>query len=145
MPCSYVRHDVCERLPFSDRDFRCVHVDGSLPLVGLGRYGDRLDSDCLVNLVAELGRVMKPDADLLVSMCLGKNVLNFNNGWFFDMPTIESLFADWTVIDHLVDRKSSPDGDSLAATQRFSKQTSVDDIRFGDYRVVFLHLRRRAV
>ena len=116
----------------------------SLPLVGLARYGDRLDPDCMVNLIAELGRVMKADGELLVSLCLGPNILNFNNGWFFDFPTIERLFAGWRVVDRLVDRKSSPYGDAVEPEQRFSADVSVEDIAPGDYRVVFLQLRRAA-
>jgi SAM-dependent methyltransferase len=141
---TYVRHDVADRLPFPEHSFDVFTSMVSLPLVGLARYGDRLDPDCLVNLVTELGRVVKSDGELLVSMCLGKNVLNFNNGWFFDMPTIERLFEGWSVVDRLVDQKSSPYGDAVVPSQRFSTDTSVDRIRLGDYRVVFLHLRRHS-
>ena len=103
----YVRHDVADGLPFPDASFDVFSSTVSLPLLGLSRYGDRLDPNCLPRLVAELSRVMKPDGEMLVSMCLGRNVLNFNNGWFFDMTTIERLFAGWTVIDRLVDMASS--------------------------------------
>ena len=140
----YVQHDVADRLPFDDRSFDVFTSMVSLPLLGLARYGDRLDPDCLINLVRELGRVMKPDGELMVSMCLGRNVLNFNNGWFFDMPTMQRLFAGWSVVDRLVDRKSSPYGDSIDPAERFSVDTSIEGIAFGDYRVVFLHLRREA-
>jgi SAM-dependent methyltransferase len=139
----YVRHDVSDPLPFADASFDVFTSMVSLPLVGLARYGDRLNADCLTHLVAELGRVMRPDGELLISMCLGKNVLNFNNGWFFDMPTLQRIFADWVVADHLVDLKSSPYGNTLSPEQRFSKDTSVEPIRLGDYRVIFLQLRRR--
>lgn len=139
---SYVRHDVCDKLPFPDSTFDVFTSMASLPLVGLARYGDRLDPDCLVNLVAELGRVMKPDADLLVSMCLGSNVLNFNNGWFFDLATMKRIFRGWVLVDHLVDHGSAPDGERLPAARRFDQDTSLDGIEFGDYRVAFLHLRR---
>jgi SAM-dependent methyltransferase len=137
----YVRHDVCDPLPFAAVSFDVFTSMASLPLIGLGRYGDRLDPDCLERFVAELGRVMKPDADLLISMCLGPNVLNFNNGWFLDMETIARLFGSWRIVDQLVDGMSSPDATPNAGA-RFSKDASVERIRFGDYRVVFLHFRR---
>lgn len=140
---NYIRHDVAETLPFPDGSFDVFTSMVSLPLVGLARYGDRLDPDCLLRLIAELDRVMKPDGELLISMMLGKNVLHFNNGWFFDMETMERLFDGWTVVDLLVDQKSSPYGDSLDPSQRFTTDTSVEKIRFGDYRVIFLYLRRR--
>jgi SAM-dependent methyltransferase len=139
---TYVKHDVSEKLPFPNNTFDVFTSMASLPLVGLSRYGDKLDAGCLTNLVAELGRVMKPNADLLFSMCLGKNVLHFNNAWFFDMPKLEQIFADWRIVDHLVDRHSSPSERPLGDSKRFSKDTSVEDMRIGDYRVVFLHLKR---
>ncbi len=139
---NYVRHDVTDGLPFPDASFDVFTSTVSLPLLGLSRYGDRLDPNCLPRLVAELSRVMKPDGEMLVSMCLGRNVLNFNNGWFFDMKTIERLFVGWTVIDCLVDMASSTWRSPPPAAARFSSDTSVDDMPFGHYRVVFLHLRR---
>jgi hypothetical protein len=137
----YVRHDVADPLPFPAASFDVFTSMVSLPLVGLGRYGDRMDPNCLPRFVAELGRVMKADADLLISMCLGPNVLNFNNGWFLDMPTILRVFDGWHVVDHLVDTQSSP-RTTPSDGERFSKDTSVDGIAPGDYRVVFLHFRR---
>lgn len=140
---NYVKHDIAEQLPFPANSFDVFTSMVSLPIVGLARYGDKLDADCLMRFVVELGRVMKPDGELLISMCLGKNVLNFNNGWFFDMPTIERIFDGWTVLDRLVDLKSSPYGANVSSPQRFTTDTSVANIRFGDYRVIFLHLRRQ--
>ena len=139
----YVRHDVADPLPFTDASFDVFTSMVSLPLVGLARYGDRLDPNCLVHVVAELGRVMKPDAELLISMCLGPNILNFNNGWFFDFPTMEKIFAGWKIVDRLVDLQSSP-RESGTTGERFVADVSVDAIAPGDYRVVFLQLRRAA-
>jgi SAM-dependent methyltransferase len=140
----YIKHDVSEKLPFSDGTFDVCTSSACLPLVGLGRYGDRLDPDCLVNLVSELARVTKPDADLLLSMSLGKNVLHFNNGWFFDMQTIERIFGAWSLEDHLVDREAGPRSINLEPGDRFTKDTSVERMRMGDYRVIFLHFRPEA-
>jgi SAM-dependent methyltransferase len=138
---SYVRHDAALPLPFPDSAFDVFTSMVSLPLIGLGRYGDRLDPECLVRLVRELSRVMKPDADLLVSMCLGPTLLNFNNGWYMDMPAVRRVFAGWEVVDLVVDRWSSPRGHAIGAP-RFSPDASVDAIALGDYRVALLHLRR---
>ena len=137
----YVKHDVADPLPFADASFDAFTSMVSLPLVGLARYGDRLDPECLPRVVNELGRVMKPDGELLVSMCLGPNVLNFNNGWFFDFPTLQRIFVGWTIVDRLVDRQSSPRTTNDAG-ERFVDDVSVDSIASGDYRVVFLQLRR---
>jgi SAM-dependent methyltransferase len=138
---TYVRHDVANPLPFPESSFDVFTSMVSLPLIGLGRYGDKLDPFCLVRLIAELDRVMKPDSTLLVSMCLGPNILNFNNGWFLDLPTIKRLFSGWTLVDQLVDQWSSPRRHTDAAP-RFTSDTSLANIELGDYRVVFLRFER---
>jgi SAM-dependent methyltransferase len=138
----YVRHDASDPLPFPDASFDFFTSMVALPLIGLNRYGDKLDPNSLVKLVKELTRVMKPDGELLVSMCLGHNVLNFNNGWFLKMPALESAFAAWKIVDHLVDRQSSPSSVPLATEKRFTTDTSLDQIPPNDYRVIFLHLRK---
>lgn len=140
----YVRHDVANPLPFPNASFDIFTSTASLPLIGLGRYGDRQDPDCLPRLIAELDRVMKPDADLLVSMSLGKNLLNFNNSWFLDLPTTERLFSGWQLVDLLVDTSSSPLSQNTKSRGRFTKDACVDAMPLGDYRVVFLHFRRAA-
>jgi Caenorhabditis protein of unknown function, DUF268 len=139
----YIRHDVCDKLPFPENMFDVFTSTVTLPLAGLARYGDRLDPNCLVNLVAELGRVTKPDADLLVSMALGKNVLNFNNTWFFEISTMERIFSGWTITDHLVDKMPGAGASSVASSDRYTKDTTVEGMKLGDTRVVFLHFRRQ--
>jgi hypothetical protein len=138
----YVRHDICDPLPFDDGSFDVFTSMASLPLVGLARYGDKLDPGCLGRVTAELQRVMKPHSSLLISMCLGRSVLNFNNGWFLEMPVIESLFKAWVLVDHIVDGRSGPTSASPSPSSRFTTETSVDRMNVGDYRVVFLHFKK---
>jgi hypothetical protein len=139
----YVRHDACDPLPFADACFDVFTSMASLPLVGLARYGDKLDPGCLEHVTTELRRVMKPQSSLLLSMCLGKNVLNFNNGWFLEMPVIERLFDAWVLVDHLVDELSGPTTPPAGRSPRFTTETSVERMNVGDYRVVFLHFKKK--
>ncbi len=135
---TYVRHDVTQPLPFPDGSFDFFTSTVALPLVGLGRYGDRVDANCIPNLIAELGRVMSDEGELLVSMALGPNLLAFNNHWCLDLETILLLFKGWRLVDAVADNWSSarvgPDGDAL---QRFVKPEQLPAIEEGDYRVVF--------
>jgi len=137
----YLIHDVSERLPFPDGSFDVFTSMASLNLVGLGRYGDRLNPDCLPHLVGELDRVLRPGGMVLVSMCLGRNVLNFNNGWFLDMDTLRAVFRPWELRDYLVDNASSPKR-RWTGGERFAKDSDSEKTKLGDYRVVFLHLER---
>ncbi len=140
----YVSHDISFPLPFEVNQFDVFTSTVALPLVGLARYGDRLDPNCLPNFVSELDRVMTDKADLFISMCLGPNRLAFNNGWFFDMDTMSRLFPNWIISDFLVDWWSSPKTPpSVDIKDRFSKDADVSKIAPGDYRVVFLHLTRK--
>lgn len=135
---TYVLHDVTKPLPFPDKSFDCFTSTVALPLIGLGRYGDRIDANCLPNLVSELGRVMSDDAELLVSMTLGPNLLAYNNGWYLDLETIQRLFAGWRLAEAVADNwsspKTAPEGD---ASQRFVTPEKLPVITQGDYRVVF--------
>ena len=140
----YVRHDVSDPLPFPEGSFDAFTSTVSLPLIGLGRYGDRVNTQCLPALVRELRRILSADGELFVSMCLGPNVLNFSNGWFLDLPTIERVLEGFSIVDCLVDRLSSPRGRTGGAQERFVADTSVAGMPVGDYRVVFLHCRRAA-
>jgi hypothetical protein len=138
----YIKSDVSEPLPLPAASFDVFTSTVALPLVGLGRYGDRMDPDCLFHVVAELGRVLRQDGEILCSMCLGRNVLNFNNGWFLDLPTIRSVFKGWQLVDHLIDNWSSPKGTFVSERVRFTTDANVERSPLGDYRVIFLHFRR---
>ncbi|MDO9561755.1 MAG: hypothetical protein Q7J60_09055 [Bradyrhizobium sp.] len=142
----YVLHDVTLPLPFSAGSFDCFTSTVALPLIGLGRYGDRVDANCLPKLVSELGRVMSDDAELLVSMTLGPNLLAFNNHWCLDLDTILRVFKGWRIVDAVADNWSSarvaPEGD---ASQRFVKPDQLPLIAEGDYRVIFCQFVRDSV
>lgn len=141
---NYVLHDVSNRLPFPDKAFDYFTSTVSLSLIGLGRYGDRLDPDCLPRFISELGRVMSDDGRLLFSLTSGPNLLAFNNGWFLDFETIKHLFGDWVLVEAVVDNWSSPkekiEGD---ASVRFETMDQNLAIPRGDYRVVFFEFARK--
>ena len=135
---TYVHHDVTLPLPFAAKSFDCFTSTVALPLVGLGRYGDRVDANCIPNVISELGRVMSDDAELLVSMALGPNLLAFNNHWCLDLETILRLFKGWRLVDAVADGWSSPKVRPTGqASQRFVKPEQLPAIAEGDYRVVF--------
>jgi SAM-dependent methyltransferase len=140
---NYVLHDISRPLPFSDKSFDCFTSTVSLQLVGLGRYGDRVDANCLPNLVSELGRVMSDGGRLFFSLTSGPNLLAFNNGWFLDLETTKRLFKGWHLAEALVDNWSSPKEKTQGdATQRFVGLNKNLAISPGDYRVVFFEFVR---
>jgi SAM-dependent methyltransferase len=140
----YVQHDVTRPLPFADDAFDCITSTVSLNLVGLGRYGDRIDADAIPNLIGELARVAAPGADLLVSLPSGPSQLAYNNHWIFDLEHIGRLFKRWRLVETLVDSWSSPKAGVAGAnpSRRFIKPDEFPPMQAGDYRVVFCNFVR---
>ena len=141
---NYIVHDISDPIPCGSETVDCLTSTVALPLAGLGRYGDKVDPNCLEKFLSEVDRVMMKDSDLFVSMCLGPNLLAFNNGWFFDMDTILKIFKGWELKENVVDSGSSPKntGNSKPG-DRFSPYTGKENIEYGDYRVIFCHFRRQ--
>ena len=140
---TYVNHDVTLPLPFPDRSFDCFTSTVAINLIGLGRYGDRIDADGIPHLIAELGRVATDEAELLVSMSLGPNLLSFNNHWSFDLDTIRRLFRGWRLKDAVAD--SWPAGKAVQTgdpSRRFVRPDELPVMVAGDYRVVFCEFVR---
>ena len=140
----YVRHDVTRPLPFSDGAFDCITSTVSLNLVGLGRYGDRVDADAIPNLIGELSRVAAPQTELFVSLPSGPNLLAYNNHWCFDLEQIQRLFQGWQLAEALADRCSSPKSGVAGtdASRRFVTPDQLPQLEPGDYRVVFCNFVR---
>lgn len=145
---TYVNHDVSDPLPFDDHSFDRFTSTVSLPLVGLGRYGDKVDANCLHRFVGELQRVMTRDGELYVSMCLGPNFLAFNNGLYLDIDTIQQVFGvgGWQLVEAVVDRALSKKNlDTVPVDQRFASPDFVGDIAIGHFRVVFCHFIQKKI
>jgi SAM-dependent methyltransferase len=137
---NYIIHDIANPLPFEKDSFDIFTSSVSLHLVGLGRYGDSINPNTLINFISELDRVMKPKSDVIISISYGKNFLSFNEGWKFDMNTLKELFKNWKLIDYLIDNHSSHIVKNY--TERFTKDLNLDDWELGEYRVIYLHFKR---
>ncbi|MGH8640232.1 MAG: DUF268 domain-containing protein [Burkholderiales bacterium] len=79
----------------------CLHV---LEHIGLGRYGDPLDSDGHVKAAGELSRVLAYGGDLYLSVPVGRERACFNAHRVFSVATIQNLFAaldlsDFALVD----------------------------------------------
>ena len=141
----YVQHDVSDPLPFPDDSFDRLISTVALPLIGLGRYGDKVNPDCLHDFVRELDRVMTDGASLYVSMCLGPNFLAYNNGWYLDLETTKRVFSvgGWELADAVVDNMLSPsDLKNRTLMERFTSPDNAMEIPKGQFRVVFCEFYR---
>jgi hypothetical protein len=137
----YLIHDVSDALPLQDSSFDIFTSAATLHLIGLARYGDRLNPNALPNLIKELDRVMRPQSELIIALPLGnKNHLSFNNGWVFTLDTLNAFFSKWRLVDYLIDNASVP---GAPYTERFTKSLdSLHHLLEGESRVVFLHFQK---
>lgn len=139
---SYVKHDVCKPLPFSDGQFDIFTSTVSLNLLGLGRYGDAVSPNTLIIFLDELNRVMKPKSHLFFSLSIGADCLNFRNTWIFSHETVLRLFGDWKLVDFFIDNQSGNVVDLTHSVQRFSKSPHDRVLNEGQYRIGFYHFCR---
>jgi SAM-dependent methyltransferase len=137
----WIEHDAASKrqLPFPDKYFDVFTSCASLQLIGLGRYGDQVNGNALPEFLSELDRVMGPESDLIVSVPVGINYLNFNEGWRFDLKTWAKLFGpNWQLTSYIFDLNSSPG--NVEEEFRFTKTLPVLEI--GDYKIAHLIFSR---
>ncbi len=82
-------------LPFatgSIQSLSCMHV---VEHIGLGRYGDPLDSDGDLNAISELKRVLAPGGSLLFVVPIGKPKILFNAHRIYAFDQISKYFSDF--------------------------------------------------
>ena len=136
----YILHDVSDILPFEDQTFDIFTSTVSIPLLGLGRYGDRVDPNAIENFILELNRIMKKDSILYISMCLGHNILCFNNGFCLTIEKVEKLFFNFKLQDTLIDMWSGQDRNYR--TKRFVQKCDMDQIPANGYKVIILKFQK---
>lgn len=143
---NYIIHDVYYRLPLDDNSFDIFTSPVSIHLLGMGRYGDKMDFNTLPNVLKEIDRVLKNKADIIISTNYGKNSLIFNNGWIFDFDTIKRLFSGWDIEDYLIDNRfiwSVHRGEIINNdNEKYTRNLDLDNYEYGEYRIMYLHLRR---
>ena len=89
-----IHHADLTKLPFEDGSFpsiSCMHV---VEHVGLGRYGDPLDSDGDLTAISELKRVLALNGNLLFVVPVGKPRIAFNAHRIYSFEQIQSYFSD---------------------------------------------------
>jgi SAM-dependent methyltransferase len=89
-------------LPYGDGELEsvsCLHV---IEHIGLGRYGDSLDTGGSVKAIKELQRILKKDGRLYISTPLGKPRLCFNAHRVFSPDFIISQFDQLSLVSFSV-------------------------------------------
>jgi len=111
------------RLPFEDgtiQSLSCMHV---VEHVGLGRYGDTLDSNGDLRAIAELKRVLAPRGDLLFVVPVGRPRVMFNAHRIYSYEQILNYFSDLTLKEFAL----IPDDQATGGLMRHANPELVKD------------------
>lgn len=140
---NYIVSDVSNGIPIEDHSIDIFTSLASLHLIGMGRYGDKLNFQALENTVSEINRVLKKDSEIMISIPIGSsNCLLFNSGLVLKLNTWLDIFESWKLEEILIDNSSCV-GEVSAYKNRFSTDLSdLDSLKQGSFKTCFLHLSR---
>jgi len=112
-----------KQLTFEDGSIESLSCMHSIEHIGLGRYGDELDSEGDLKSIKELKRVLKKDGNLLFVTPVGKPQIAFNAHRIYSFEQIMEYFAplvlkEFSLVsdDGSFIEKASP---SLTAAQKY--------------------------
>lgn len=111
------------RLPFEDgsiQSLSCMHV---VEHIGLGRYGDALDSHGDLRAIAELKRVVAPMGDLLLVVPVGRPRVMFNAHRIYSYEQILSYFSELVLKEFAL----IPDDEATGGLMRHANSDLVKD------------------
>lgn len=103
-------HANLTNLPFLDQSIKslsCMHV---IEHVGLGRYGDPIDSDGDVKALRELQRVLAPGGNLLVVVPVGRPRIMFNAHRVYGYSDLIELLDELTLVEFSLIPDDEKDG-----------------------------------
>ncbi len=86
-------------LPFKANSVECLSCMHTIEHIGLGRYGDTLDSNGDLKAIRELQRVTKIGGNLLIVTPVGKPRIQFNAHRIYSFEMIHELFGDFELQD----------------------------------------------
>lgn len=82
-----------KKLPFSDDSIESLSCMHTIEHIGLGRYGDEIDTDGDLKAIEELKRVLQPNGTLLFVTPVGKPKVQFNAHRIYSYEQIIDYFA----------------------------------------------------
>lgn len=122
-------------LPYADKSIdslSCLHV---IEHIGLGRYGDPMDSEGSIKAAQELTRVLSENGSLFLGVPIGKERVEFNAHRIFNPHSILMMFEGL----ELVEFKAIND-------QGFFVESAVlDDFIDSDYSCGLFHFKRQKI
>ena len=84
-------------LHFESNSIECISCMHTIEHIGLGRYGDPIDSDGDIKAINELKRVVKNGGSILFVVPVGKPTIVFNAHRIYRASDIVKLFSGFTL------------------------------------------------
>jgi SAM-dependent methyltransferase len=136
--------DVSDPLPFDDSSFDVFSAPSSLHLIGMGRYGDRINPLALLSLVSEINRVVKRNGKLYLMLPLGHDECIYGFHFIYSFESIKKIFNKWLITDYFVDEHVifGSIKKKINTGIRFSKNIETSFFKSGDYKIIYLELTR---
>jgi hypothetical protein len=103
---NYVVSDISDYDPTTNShagSYDFITSSVSFQLLGLGRYGDKMDCHAQEKFVRLSQVLLKQGGKILVSCSLGKDQLDFNNGWVFSLPSLKRVFHGFKLVAGVID------------------------------------------
>ena len=85
-------------LPYINESVELLNSLCVLEHIGLGRYGDKIDSGGFRRACEEISRVLKPGGHLVLSVPVGKPIIVFNAHRVFSKKEFLSYFSGFEII-----------------------------------------------
>ncbi len=96
---NFIKGDIC-KLPFKDDEIESLSSICVIEHIGLGRYGDKLDSFGSEKAAKELSRVLSKNGNLFISVPIdSKNQVYFNAHRAFTRTYILDLFSKLKLVE----------------------------------------------
>jgi len=87
------------QIPYADNSIQYINSLCVLEHIGLGRYGDSIDTKGIDKAIAELKRVLSPGGYLALSVPIGIPCILFNALRIFSRNELIGFFSSYTIID----------------------------------------------
>ena len=83
-------------------NYDCFVSPVTINLLGLGRYGEKVDFNAIPNAVDSVFSYLKPGGLCFLCMTLGNNYVAFNNGVYLSHDRLIQLFSKFEYIESII-------------------------------------------
>ena len=91
------KHADLTKLPFIDNSIASISCMHTVEHIGLGRYGDPIDTNGDIKAISELKRVLAKNGSILFVVPVGQPKIEFNAHRIYSYEQVTQYFSDFTL------------------------------------------------